>query len=233
MATNCAASRGAAREPAAGDRRGGERRDIVEPGHRVRDPQRRHARGPGDERARDRHREDRSGQHRRDYPRRRIAPAPGPGAVRAAAGRARPTSRRGAAATACAGDRPAPPADRLIRAPGGPARDLHGRRGRRARAAVGYPHGGVPRFVWPASPVPLPAIGIGRLSCAAGPPSCGRRGGCRAATPAGRCSSGSVAGCASRRSPMCSTTGRVAGNPAHIPAPVLRAYLAAADGGGL
>jgi Trypsin-like peptidase domain len=29
--------------------------------------------------------------------------------------------------------------------------------------SVGYPQGGVPRFVWPANPAPLPVIGIGRL----------------------------------------------------------------------
>jgi S1-C subfamily serine protease len=97
--------------------------------------------------------------------------------------------------------------------------------------SVGYPQGGVPRFVWPASPVPLPVIGIGRLVLHAG---CARL-----CTP-WRIQSGSSGG------PVLVREGdrlRVAavtylqhaarasrGDTPHIPAPVLRAYVDALDG---
>ncbi|MHA6621797.1 trypsin-like peptidase domain-containing protein [Pseudonocardia sp. DLS-67] len=97
--------------------------------------------------------------------------------------------------------------------------------------SVGYPHGGVPRFVWPASPVPLPAIGVGRLVL--------RHGTAELWTP-WRVQSGNSGG------PVLVREGgrlRVAavtyvqhdgrrslGNSSHIPAPVLRAYVAAVDG---
>jgi S1-C subfamily serine protease len=97
--------------------------------------------------------------------------------------------------------------------------------------SVGYPHGGVPRFVWPASPVPLPAIGIGPLVVRAGTAELwtpwrmqsGNSGGPVLVRERGRLRVAAVTYVqhGGRRS---------RGNSAHIPAPVLRAYLAAVEG---
>jgi hypothetical protein len=97
--------------------------------------------------------------------------------------------------------------------------------------SVGYPHGGVPRFVWPASPVPLPAIGIGRLLLRDGAAElwtpwrvqCGNSGGPVLVRERGRLRVAAVTYVQHRGR-------RSRGNTAHIPAPVLRAYLAAVDG---
>jgi S1-C subfamily serine protease len=96
--------------------------------------------------------------------------------------------------------------------------------------SVGYPHGGVPRFVWPASPVPLPAVGIGRLVM--------RDGSAELWTP-WRVQSGNSGGPVLVRERgrlrVAAVTyvqhdgHRSRGDTAHIPAPVLRAYLAAVD----
>jgi len=96
---------------------------------------------------------------------------------------------------------------------------------------VGYPHGGIPRFVWPAHPVPLPTIGIGRLVL--------RDGAAELWTP-WRVQSGNSGGPVLVRERgrlrVAAVTyvqhdaRRSRGNAAHIPAPVLRAYLAAVDG---
>jgi S1-C subfamily serine protease len=96
--------------------------------------------------------------------------------------------------------------------------------------SVGYPHGGVPRFVWPASPVPLPAIGIGRLVLGDGSAELwtpwrvqsGNSGGPVLVRERGRLRVAAVT--------YVQHDGRRSrGNTAHIPAPVLRAYLAAMD----
>lgn len=96
--------------------------------------------------------------------------------------------------------------------------------------SVGYPHGGIPRFVWPVHPVPLPVIGVGRLV----------RGGAAAELwTSWRVQSGNSGG------PVLVREGgrlRVAavthvqhdarrsrGNVAQIPAAVLRAYVGALD----
>jgi hypothetical protein len=96
--------------------------------------------------------------------------------------------------------------------------------------SVGYPHGGVPRFVWPASPVPLPAIGIGRLVLRDGTAELwtpwrvqsGNSGGPVLVRDRGRLRVAAVTYVQhdGRRS-RCAA--------AHIPAPVLRAYLAAVE----
>jgi S1-C subfamily serine protease len=97
--------------------------------------------------------------------------------------------------------------------------------------SVGYPHGGIPRFVWPVHPVPLPVIGIGRLV----------RGGAAAElwTP-WRVQSGNSGGPVLVRehgrlrvaavTHVQHDARRSRGNVAHIPAVVLRAYVAALDG---
>jgi hypothetical protein len=100
--------------------------------------------------------------------------------------------------------------------------------------SVGYPHGGVPRFVWPAHPVPLPAIGLGRLVL--------RHGSAELWTP-WRVQSGNSGGPVLVREDgrlrVAAVTHiqhdarRSRGNAPQIPAPVLRAYLAAVDGGGV
>jgi S1-C subfamily serine protease len=97
--------------------------------------------------------------------------------------------------------------------------------------SVGYPRGGVPRFVWPASPVPLPAIGIGRLVLRDGTAELwtpwrvqgGNSGGPVLVPERGRLRVAAVTYVqhAGRRS---------RGNASHIPASVLRAYIAAVDG---
>ncbi|TWF78009.1 trypsin-like peptidase [Pseudonocardia hierapolitana] len=97
--------------------------------------------------------------------------------------------------------------------------------------SVGYPHGGVPRFVWPANPVPLPAIGVGRLVA--------RDGGAVLWTP-WRVQRGNSGGPVLVREHGRLRVAAVTyvqhdrrgsrGDAAHIAAPVLRAYLAAVDG---
>ena len=99
--------------------------------------------------------------------------------------------------------------------------------------SLGYPHGGVPRFVWPAHPVPLPAIGLGRLVL--------RQGSAELWTP-WRVQSGNSGGPVLVREHgelrVAAVTHvqhdgrRSRGNASHIPAPVLRAYLDAVDGAG-
>jgi hypothetical protein len=99
--------------------------------------------------------------------------------------------------------------------------------------SVGYPQGGIPRFVWPANPVPLPAIGIGRLVL--------RGGTARLWTPfriQGGSSGGPVLVREQGRLRVAAITyvqhaaRRSRGDAPHIPAPVLRAYIAALDGTG-
>jgi hypothetical protein len=94
--------------------------------------------------------------------------------------------------------------------------------------SVGYPQGGVPRFVWPANPVPLPVIGLGRLVM--------RDGAAQLWTP-WRIRSGSSGGPVLVRERgrlrvaaviyVQHDARRSRGNAAQIPAPVLRAYIAA------
>lgn len=99
--------------------------------------------------------------------------------------------------------------------------------------SVGYPHGGIPRFVWPVHPTPLPVIGIGRLL----------RGGETAElwTP-WRIQSGNSGGPVFVRehgrlrvaavTHVQHDARRSRGNVAQIPATVLRAYVTAVDGAG-
>ncbi len=96
---------------------------------------------------------------------------------------------------------------------------------------VGYPHGGVPRFVWPASPVPLPAVGIGRLVL--------RDGFAELWTPWRVLSGNSGAPVLVRERGTLRVAAmtyvqhdgrRSRGVTRPIPAPVLRAYVAAVDG---
>jgi hypothetical protein len=99
--------------------------------------------------------------------------------------------------------------------------------------SVGYPHGGIPRFVWPVHPVPLPVIGIGRLA------RCGETA--ELWTP-WRVQSGNSGGPVLVREHgrlrVAAVTHvqhdprRSRGNVAHIPAVVLRAYVAALDAAG-
>jgi S1-C subfamily serine protease len=96
--------------------------------------------------------------------------------------------------------------------------------------SVGYPHGGIPRFVWPASPVSLPVIGIGRLLL---------RGESAELWTRWRVQSGNSGGPVLVREQgrlgVAAVTyvqhgaRRSRGNVAQIPAPVLRAYVAAVD----
>jgi hypothetical protein len=95
--------------------------------------------------------------------------------------------------------------------------------------SVGYPHGGIPRFVWPASPVPLPVVGVGRLRL--GPADAqlwtpwriqsGNSGG-----PVLVCEHGRLRVAAVTH--LQHETRRSRGDAPHIPVTVLRAYLAAA-----
>jgi Trypsin-like peptidase domain len=94
--------------------------------------------------------------------------------------------------------------------------------------SVGYPRGGIPRFVWPARPVPLPAIGIGRLVL--------REGTARLWTPwriQSGCSGGPVLVREQGRLRVAAVTylqhaaRRSRGDTPQISATVLRAYLAA------
>jgi Trypsin-like peptidase domain len=96
--------------------------------------------------------------------------------------------------------------------------------------SVGYPHGGIPRFVWPAHPVPLPVIGIGRLV---------RDGETAELWTSWRIQSGNSGGPVLVREDgrlrVAAVTHvqhdarRSHGNVAQIPASVLRAYVAAVD----
>ena len=96
---------------------------------------------------------------------------------------------------------------------------------------MGYPHGGIPRFVWPVLPVPLPAIGVGRLV---------RTGEAAELWTPWRVQSGNSGGPVlvreHRRLRVAAVTHvqhearRSRGNVAQIPATVLRAYIAAVDG---
>jgi trypsin-like peptidase len=97
--------------------------------------------------------------------------------------------------------------------------------------SVGYPHGGIPRFVWPVHPVPLPVIGIGRLV---------RDGAAAELWTPWRVQSGNSGGPVLVRehgrlrvaavTHVQHDARRSRGNVAHIPAVVLRAYVAALDG---
>jgi hypothetical protein len=96
--------------------------------------------------------------------------------------------------------------------------------------SVGYPHGGIPRFVWPVRPVPLPVIGIGRLV---------RGGEAAELWTSWRVQSGNSGGPVLVREDgrlrVAAVTHvqhdarRSRGNVAHIPAVVLRAYVGALD----
>ncbi len=96
--------------------------------------------------------------------------------------------------------------------------------------SVGYPHGGIPRFVWPVHPVPLPAIGIGRLV---------RDGEAAELWTSWRVQSGNSGGPVIVREDgrlrVAAVTHvqhdarRSRGNVAHIPAVVLRAYVSVLD----
>lgn len=96
--------------------------------------------------------------------------------------------------------------------------------------SVGYPHGGIPRFVWPVNPVPLPAVGIGRLVLRDGTAELwtpwriqsGNSGGPVLVREQGRLRVAAV-------TYVQHDARRSRGNAAHIPAPVLRAYIAAVD----
>jgi hypothetical protein len=96
--------------------------------------------------------------------------------------------------------------------------------------SVGYPHGGVPRFVWPANPVPLPAIGIGRLVRGGATAQlwtpwriqCGNSGGPVLVRERGRLRVAAV-------THLQHEARRSQGDAAHIPAAVLRAYVAAVE----
>jgi hypothetical protein len=220
-------------EPARGDRRGGERRDPGEPRHRVHDPKRRDARGPGDQRARGHGRQDGPGQHRRDDPLGVPAACPDPERLAQLLGELvpdlDPAQRR----------RLAEETDlRLLRisSSGLPVAPLEISTAATADAlalSVGYPHGGIPRFVWPASLVPLPAIGIGQLVVAGGDAAMwtswrvhgGDSGGPVLVREHGRLRVGTV-------TYLQHGARRSRGNATHIPAPVLRAYVAAVKGAG-
>jgi Trypsin-like peptidase domain len=99
--------------------------------------------------------------------------------------------------------------------------------------SVGYPHGGIPRFVWPVHPVPLPVIGIGRLvrdgvAAELWTPwrvQSGNSGGPVFVREHGRLRVAAVTHVqhAARRS---------RGKVTHIPAVVLRAYVGALDSAG-
>jgi S1-C subfamily serine protease len=96
--------------------------------------------------------------------------------------------------------------------------------------SVGYPHGGIPRFVWPVHPVPLPVIGVGRLV---------RDGEVAELWTSWRVQSGNSGGPVLVREDgrlrVAAVTHvqhdarRSRGNVAHIPAVVLRAYVGALD----
>ncbi|MGH3588731.1 MAG: S1 family peptidase, partial [Pseudonocardia sp.] len=94
--------------------------------------------------------------------------------------------------------------------------------------SVGYPHGGVPRFVWPANPVPLPVVGVGRLVVSGADAElwtswriqAGSSGGPVLVREDGRLRVAAV-------TYVQHATRRSRGNAAHIPAAVLRAYIAA------
>ena len=96
--------------------------------------------------------------------------------------------------------------------------------------SVGYPHGGIPRFVWPVHPVPLPVIGVGRLV---------RGGEAAELWTSWRVESGNSGGPVLVREDgglrVAAVTHvqhdarRSRGNVAHIPAVVLRAYVGALD----
>jgi hypothetical protein len=96
--------------------------------------------------------------------------------------------------------------------------------------SVGYPHGGIPRFVWPAQPVPLPVIGIGRLVRAGKAAElwtswrvqCGNSGGPVLVREHGRLRVAAV-------TYVQHDARRSRGNVAHISAVVLRAYVGALD----
>ena len=102
--------------------------------------------------------------------------------------------------------------------------------GDEAVLSVGYPLGGIPRFVWPANPMPVPVIGIGRLARRAGQAELwspwriqpGNSGGPLLVRERGalRVAAVTYLQHASRRS---------RGDAPHISASVLRAYLAALD----
>jgi len=96
--------------------------------------------------------------------------------------------------------------------------------------SVGYPRGGVPRFVWPASPVPLPVVGVGRLVLRGGTAELwtpwrvqgGNSGGPVLVREGGRLRVAAVT-CVQH------TGRRSRGDTPHIPASVLSAYLAAVE----
>jgi S1-C subfamily serine protease len=95
--------------------------------------------------------------------------------------------------------------------------------------SVGYPHGGIPRFVWPIHPMPLPVIGIGRLVRDGGTAELwtpwrvqsGNSGGPVLVREHGRLRVAAVTHVQHAR--------RSRGKVAHIPAVVLRAYMGALE----
>jgi S1-C subfamily serine protease len=99
--------------------------------------------------------------------------------------------------------------------------------------SIGYPLGGIPRFVWPANRVPLPAIGVGRLVL---------RGGAAELWTPWRAQAGNSGGPVLVREHGQLRVAAVTylqhaardsrGNVAHIPAPVLRAYVTALEATG-
>ena len=99
--------------------------------------------------------------------------------------------------------------------------------------SIGYPHGGIPRFVWPIHPMPLPVIGIGRLV---------RDGGTAELWTPWRVQSGNSGGPVLVREHGRLRVGAVThvqhdarrsrGKVTHIPAVVLRAYMGALETAG-
>jgi S1-C subfamily serine protease len=99
--------------------------------------------------------------------------------------------------------------------------------------SVGYPLGGIPRLAWSAAPAPVPVVGVGRLvrdRCSAELWSTwriqgGNSGGPVLVREAGELRVAAVTYLQHR-------AGRARGDAPHIPAVVLRAYVAALDAAG-